>query len=495
MKKILIIPIFLFTSGLLAQGVYNNGGKIVIGSGAYFTIGGTGGNYRNETNITSGSIDLNGTFQIAGNYINNVAGSDILGTVGPSSQVAFIGTAIQTIGGTTTAPFIFNNLILSNSNGFTFTKAATVNGTMTFTSGLADIGNNDFNFGPLATIAGTPSATSMIIATGTGQVKKQFNAIGNFTFPVGDNNLPAEYSPVTLNFSGGAFAAGAYAGVNLVNAPYPDPFITGSYLKRYWNVTQSGISSFTCNALFNYVLTDVMGFQSKINCYRVNPIPMTTFNSADSILHQLSAPGLTSFGTFTGGPAGVKFLSLKLYLEGLYRSAGLMAQAQGSAGNQYPGNTADIISVELHDPVTYATLIYNANNINLNTSGAASIAVPATYNGSYYLTIRHRNSIATVSSVPVSFASANINYDFSTSATQAFGSNEKNAGGVFLIYGGDVDQDGFLTVTDMANVDNKSATFSTGYLPEDVDGDGFITVVDMAIIDNNSAIFISSITP
>ena len=93
MKKLLIIPALLLFSCLLpAQGIYNNGGKIVIGSGVYVCISGTGGNLRNETNGTNGVIALNGTLKLDGNYSNNVAGADVLNPIGPSGQVSFTGT-------------------------------------------------------------------------------------------------------------------------------------------------------------------------------------------------------------------------------------------------------------------------------------------------------------------------------------------------------------------------------------------------------------------
>jgi hypothetical protein len=184
-----------------------------------------------------------------------------------------------------------------------------------------------------------------------------------------------------------------------------------------------------------------------------------------------------------------------LYIEGIYTGGGAMRKAQGSAGDQYPGTTADQISVELHDAVTYATIIFTVNNINLSTAGLASFTVPSSYAGSYYITVRHRNSIETVSSAPVSFAAATINYDFSTGAGMAYGGNLRNVAGVYLIYSGDTNQDGFIGVSDMSAIDNQSAIFGSGYLVEDINGDGFIGVSDMAVVDNNSANFISKITP
>jgi hypothetical protein len=401
----------------------------------------------------------------------------------------------QTLGGTTTAGFQFPNLTINNSAGIIFAKNAQVNGTMTFTSGLIDIGNNNFTFGTTASNAGTPSATSMIIASGTGQVQKNWSAIGSFTFPVGDNNVTAKYSPVTLNFTSGTFAAGALAGVNLVNARYNNPSIAVSYLNRYWNITQTGITGFVSDAVFQYVASDVVGTETSISSLRVSPTPITAFNSANVTLHQLSATGLTSFGTFTGG-IGSKILNLKLYIEGLYAGGSLMNQAQGLAGNQFTGSTSDKITVELHDPVTYLTTITSIGNIDLSTTGLATVNIPVSYSGSYYVTVKHRNSNATVTSSTLLFSSPTISYDFTTSAAQAFGSNQKTPSvGVNVIYSGDVNQDGIIDLGDLVPVGNQSAIAASGYIPEDVNGDGLVDLSDLIIVGNNAATAIGTITP
>lgn len=483
----------MFSSGLSGQGVYNNGARIVIGSGVSVNINGTNGNYRNETNVTDGLIDLSGKLAIAGNLTNN-ATADVLNTAVAGSTVILSGTTTQTLGGTSTSGFTLPNLTVNNPAGIVITKNAQVNGTMTFTNGLVDIGNNNFTFGALSAVAGSPSASSMIIATGSGKVQKSWTATGTFTYPVGDNNITAKYSPVTLSFTGGTFAAGALAGVNLVNARYNDPFITVSYLNRFWNITQTGITAFTSDAVFQYVLADVTGTESAISNLRMLSLPITAFNPANPTLHQLSATGLTSFGTFTGGP-GIKTLNLKLFLEGLYKSGGLMNMAQGVAGNQYTGTTVDKITVELHDPASYANLITSIGGV-LNTNGSATIAIPAAYNGSYYVAVKHRNSVATVTSLPLLFSSSTINYDFTTSPTKAYGANMKNiAAGINLIFEGDVNQDNIIDFGDAAPVDNKAATASSGYIPEDVNGDGLVDFSDAAIIDNNAASAIGTVTP
>lgn len=500
MKKYnIILVLLLISSGLFAQGVYNNGAKIVIGAGTTVSISGTTGNYRNETNISDGSIDLSGTLVVTGNISNNAA-TDMLSFSSSGSTIELAGTSLQTLGGTSLSDFTFSNLTVNNAAGTVFNKNAAVNGGMTFTNGLIDIGNNNFVFGPLSTVSGVPSASAMIVATGTGQVRKQFNAIGNFTFPVGDNNVTAKYSPVSLNFSGGTFAAGAFAGINLVNAAYTDPLITGSYLNRYWNVTQTGISGFVCNAAFNYVPADVVGTESDMYCVRISPTPSTLFDITNPALHQLTATGLTTFGTFTGA-VGQRTLNLKAYLQALMLgrptppAASTMFQAYNDLGPNFGVGVADQITVEFHNATAYSTIDYTAANVNLSTQGDATITFPATHNGSYYITIKHRNSIETTSSIPVSFAGSTTNYDFSTNFSQAYGDNLKLINGVYAIFCGDVDNDGSVGILDMGGIENASMNFISGYVSQDVDGDGSVGIVDMGAVENNSMNFVGAILP
>jgi hypothetical protein len=172
-----------------------------------------------------------------------------------------------------------------------------------------------------------------------------------------------------------------------------------------------------------------------------------------------------------------------------------MRQAWDGSGAHWPAGVADHITVELHSSANYATIVYSAPDVLLSTSGAAVVIVPAINNGSYYITVKHRNSIETTTSTPVSFGGSTINQSFGSRSFVFAGNLGVSHDGVYTIYGGDVDQDGFIGVSDMVKVDNQSASFGSGYIMEDVDGDGFIGVSDMVIVDNNSANFIFSITP
>jgi hypothetical protein len=174
-----------------------------------------------------------------------------------------------------------------------------------------------------------------------------------------------------------------------------------------------------------------------------------------------------------------------------------MRQAQGETGPQFGAGIADQVTVELHEATSPFAAAYTFNNVNLSTNGTLSIGtIPAAITGSYYVVIKHRNSIETWSSVPVSFSGAGpVNYDFTIAASQAYGSNLLLMGTAWVIYGGDVSQDGGIDTSDMTEVDNDAADYAAGYITSDVNGDGGVDTSDMTIIDNNSANYIGTVRP
>jgi hypothetical protein len=172
-----------------------------------------------------------------------------------------------------------------------------------------------------------------------------------------------------------------------------------------------------------------------------------------------------------------------------------MNKAQDAVGDKYPGTTADQISIELHSPTNYATIIYTVNNVNLSTTGEATLTLPLTYSGTYYLTIKHRNSIEITSATPVSFGGGSVSFSFD-SPEKAFGGNLKLlVSGEYGIFAGDVNQDGVVDAADLVSVDNAAAAFYTGYINTDVNGNGLVDASDIVITGNNSAVFVSAKKP
>ncbi|MFZ4521560.1 MAG: T9SS type A sorting domain-containing protein [Bacteroidales bacterium] len=258
--------------------------------------------------VTNGTLNFNmtgpasGFHQIKGNILVQT-GAILAFSPASASTITLSGTSPQsiTINGTLTTTANLNLEIASNG-GITLNSPLTLNGNLELTNGFLTLGANNLVLSTTSIITGTPSSLAMIIATGTGKLQKGFPTgfTGSFVYPVGDNTGTPEYSPVTLNFNSGTFAAGNYAAVNLVNAKYPTDPNNTSYLNRYWNVTSSAITAFNCNALFQYVPADVVGDETQIFSMQFVPLPATDYSLVNSGLHQVNGPSLTVLGTFTG---------------------------------------------------------------------------------------------------------------------------------------------------------------------------------------------------
>jgi hypothetical protein len=99
----------------------------------------------------------------------------------------------------------------------------------------------------------------MIVAAGPGELRKEFSAIGPFTFPIGTVAGGNEYSPVTLTFTGGTFGAGAYVSAK-VNDAKTATVNSGieSYIDRSWTVEPSNVSGYTYDIRLDFDPADVV---------------------------------------------------------------------------------------------------------------------------------------------------------------------------------------------------------------------------------------------
>jgi hypothetical protein len=187
----------------------------------------------------------------------------------------------------------------------------------------------------------------------------------------------------------------------------------------------------------------------------------------------------------------LKTLNLHLFLEGLYNSAtGLMNQTQGSSGSQFASGIADTVRIELHNATSPFAAAYVFGNTLLHTDGTISVnTVPGSITGLYYLVIKHRNSIETWSSAPVDFGiTGPVTYDFTNSASKAYGNSLKLMGTKYAIWAGDVSQDGIVNAADMTIIFNAAKPpVLQGYYPQDINGDGIVDGSDMVMIDNNAS--------
>lgn len=272
----------------------NNGGTLLIAPATTLTITGTNtwAGFRSLTLRNGGALNNSGLAVVKGDLLNENETPVDWG----SGTFELAGTLRQRL----TGQNLFAGLTVNNPAGVSLEGNTILNGILTLSNGRVMCGENQMLLGPEASIAGIPSVDNMISIAGTGELRKGFpeGFTGSFTFPVGDTIGTPVYTPVTLTFSGGTFDAGNHVGVNL--NPVALSGAAGDFLNRQWLLSQSGIAGFTCDARFSYAISDVNGVESRIYCARTMPEPTTWFDAADTLAHQLTASGLTLFGTFTG---------------------------------------------------------------------------------------------------------------------------------------------------------------------------------------------------
>lgn len=189
---------------------------------------------------------------------------------------------------------------------------------------------------------------------------------------------------------------------------------------------------------------------------------------------------LPVYATFSFDADYVELTSFTVLIEGFYNGS-IMKQ--------------DTVTVELRNPSAPFSLIDQAK-IFLNNNGQGSGKFYIAENGTpYYIKVKHRNAMETWSSSPQTFTANALTYDFTTGSNKAFGNNLKLIGSKWCIYGGDVNQDGFVETFDLNSVFNDNVTGASGYIASDLNGDQFTEIEDLNIVFRNSSIGIQKLTP
>ncbi len=179
--------------------------------------------------------------------------------------------------------------------------------------------------------------------------------------------------------------------------------------------------------------------------------------------------------------------NLKLFLQGYYIDGGIMQPVLNNQGVAALATETDSITVELHNATTPFALVDSKVAV-LSTTGMASATFTQAA-GSYYIAIKHRNTVQTWSANPVTVNGASPLYDFSSSANKAYGANQVEVQtGVWAMYTGDINQDDFIDGNDFPqfSFESESGGFFDGtYTPTDMNGDGFVDSNDFPVFDTN----------
>jgi photosystem II stability/assembly factor-like uncharacterized protein len=159
---------------------------------------------------------------------------------------------------------------------------------------------------------------------------------------------------------------------------------------------------------------------------------------------------------------------------------------------------SDTVNVYLRNATPPYEVIDFATGV-VDSSGQGSFEFSIAENGvDYYIQLEHRNSLETWSNTPQQFTASMLSYDFTTSNTQAYGSNmiQVDVAPVkYAVYSGDVNQDGSIDLNDVLSIYNAAVSFTSGYVVNDVNGDNAVDLNDILIAYNNSSEFVAVIKP
>ncbi len=426
------------------------------------------GNVLNNGIITL-SDQAGGDLDVKGNFTNN-------GTFNANSRaIGFKGASTQTIGGTTN-PLNFAYVTFNNAAGISLAQNVVASKTTWLTAGKVSLGNYNYVVGD--TIIGTFSAANMIVTNGSGVLKKIFTQKSSFTFPVGDASGTAEYSPVTLT-NNGTYTADTIS-VSVVNAKHPNNGNATSYLSRYWTLSGAGATANSYGAVFTYTAADVAGTESSFVGAVYNGSAWATGGTINTTAHTLTVASQTAFGAFTAGAAGgfssAGHVAVKVIPQGFYNAGGFL-------------NSSDTVLVLLANASSPYAIVDSAYAILDSLTFTATATMSAANSGTYFIVVKHRNSVETWSASGVAYTKGSTtSFDFTTAATQAYGSNEiEVTTGVYGIYGGDCNQDGYVDPLDLSMVDQDSFNYVSGRAGvTDVNGDGYVDPLDLSIVDQNS---------
>ena len=291
----------------------------------------------------------------------------------------------------------------------------------------------------------------------SGYVKDPLNLIGNWT--LGSFAPYHTQSTRVRNFGGGA---------------------TGGLDDRFDMILMS--HSITISGGITYVPGSYVTYGNDGNHYNdsINKPPNAVVSQQIANALHYASDHLPVYAAFGFDSPYLEITSFTALIEGFYNGSTMKS---------------DTVTVELRN-TTQPFALADQAKIFLNSSGQGSAKFFNAENGvPYYIVLKHRNAVETWSALPQSFSASTLTYDFTTASNKAFGNNLKLIGSKWCIYGGDVNQDGFVETLDINLVFTDNVNGAAGYFSTDLNGDMLTEIEDLNIVFINNVLGVQTIRP
>ncbi|MEO8664973.1 MAG: hypothetical protein ABI462_05700 [Ignavibacteria bacterium] len=458
--------------------IFDTGSHLVQGSGTWSTT----------VNIISGSaVTLSGNFQIRDVNINSggtlnlslfkllAAGSNPLinnGTFDASAgTVEYNGSSVQNI---SASGITYNKLILNNSSGTILLSNVTVDDTLFILSGDIDLNGKILTISSSGYLSEIPGHT--------------IGGLSGYITTTRDMNAPS-------SINAGGLGAVITSASNLGSTEIRRGHVIHSGLSgntsiaRYYDIIPTINTGLNATLVFKYDESELNG----------NPeSSLSLFSSTNSGLNWIANGGIpdppgnsvtlsfiNSFSRLSASLLSVAPAQLKLVMEAFYNLT----------TNRL--NMKDTVTAYMRNNSTPFTIVDSARSIIDSVLFTGSFLFSNAPTGTYYIQLKHRNSLETWSRLGGEAYTAGgvLNYDFTTDSSKAFGNNMKKIESKWSVFSGDADQNGNVNLNDIVAVTNSATGFETGYIITDINGDRTVNLQDIIFTFNNSNLFVSKIIP
>ena len=483
MKKLLTLILFSgMAVGASAQ-LVNNGGTITIQQGATLVV------ESDITNSGTGTITNNGIIEVKGDVTSAATATFTSAT---DSKLKFSGDTPSTVN-FMAATTLADVEMAKTAEDVTLASALDIDGDLTFTENDNQIilGANDLVLSATSAADNAAVTNSFIVTDGAGVVTKEALSTA-FEFPVGA--AIDSQNDITLTEGGTADNISVRVLADAYDTPATQmDAMTEDVVSATWEITEATMGGSDITAAPSWVAadetatfdnTDAAVYQLDGTSYTA--LAVTGASSAANGISSISNAGLILDGTdyLIVGDGGLSksLLEVKVFLEGAYVATdgmmhdklrtiagGQIPTAEpytaipsfthyGDGGSESVASTADFdfaadgddivdwIFVELRSDAT--TIVETVSgllqrdgdivNVEGNPIEFASLA-----NGDYFIVVKHRNHLGVRSNSAVTINKGGLTeYDFSTSASQALGSQQTELEtGVYGVYGGNVNNE------------------------------------------------------
>jgi len=262
-KLALALVICANTLDGMSQTIINKGANIVVGSNAYLI----GHHYVNDKGTNNGTISIDGTITLSGNWTNNADNNVFISDDTPEGTVILKSDNEQLIGGV--SPSNFENLTIESGTKKLMVNNNQVNGTLASTNAILDLNKQKIIVNNKSTDAIAFSGGYIKSETSDTYGEVQWNIANNtgeYKIPFANNtgeDLEVIFNAKSMDNNTGAVVFATYPTTDGASDPLPIG-VAAPYTKkaeriadRYWEVNPINYGSVSYDLTFNYTPEDI----------------------------------------------------------------------------------------------------------------------------------------------------------------------------------------------------------------------------------------------